>query len=88
MGRFLSENATPTPVPQRAPNRPVQQSPVVEREHARILAAYGGVYDDPKLQGMISKIVERLVAASERPDLSYRVTILNSPAINALAPVD
>lgn len=85
MGRFLAENSTPTPTPQRAPNRPVQQSPVVEREHARILAAYGGVYDDPKLQALISKTVDRLVAASERPDLSYRVTILNSPAINAFA---
>ncbi len=58
---------------------------MVEREHARILAAYGGVYDDPKLQALISKMVDRLVAASERPDLSYRVTILNSPAINAFA---
>ena len=28
-------------------------------------------------------MVEKLVAASERPDLRYRVTILNSPSINA-----
>lgn len=69
----------------RAPNKPVQQSPVVEREHERILAAYGGVYDDPKLQALTTKLVEKLVASSERPDLSYRVTILNSPAINAFA---
>jgi predicted Zn-dependent protease len=34
---------------------------------------------------MIEKIVERLVAASERPDLKYQVVILNSPSINAFS---
>ena len=29
--------------------------------------------------------MDRLVAASERPNLKYKVTILNSPAINAFA---
>ena len=28
---------------------------------------------------------EKLVAASERPDLHYQVTFLNSPAVNAFA---
>ena len=56
-----------------------------EREHQRILAAYGGVYDDPRLQAMIEQTVERLVAASERPDQNYKVTMLNSPAVNAFA---
>ena len=31
------------------------------------------------------RLVARLVAASERPDIKYKVTILNSPAINAFA---
>ena len=51
----------------------------------RILAAYGGVYDDPRVQAMLEQTVDKLVAASERPDLSYQVTILNSPAVNAFA---
>ena len=34
---------------------------------------------------MITKTVDRLVAASERPDLAYKVTILNSGAVNAFA---
>jgi predicted Zn-dependent protease len=59
--------------------------PAVLREHQRILAAYGGVYDDARLQSMIERLVERLVAASERPDLHYRVTILNSQSVNAFA---
>lgn len=86
ISRFTTSAPQPssTPLPKSA-NRPVQQPSVIEREHERILAAYGGVYDDPKLNGLITKVVERLVAASERPDLSYRITILNSPAINAFA---
>jgi predicted Zn-dependent protease len=56
-----------------------------ERENARILASYGGAYENARLRATIEKTVARLVAASERPELSYRVTILNSPAINAFA---
>ena len=71
-----------------APIKPAEtsdMSPAVLREHQRILAAYGGVYNDPKLQAMIEQTVERLVAASERPDLHYKVTMLNSQSINAFA---
>src|SRR5215472_13507903 len=56
-----------------------------QREHQRILAAYGGAYADPKLEAEVSATVDRLVAASDRPDLTYKVTILNSPAVNAFA---
>lgn len=56
-----------------------------DRESARILASYGGVYENPKLQAIIERTVARLVAASERPELSYQITVLNSPAINAYA---
>ena len=61
------------------------QNPAIEREHERILASYGGVYDDPRLETLIGKTVDRLVAASDRPDQAYRVTILNSGAVNAFA---
>jgi predicted Zn-dependent protease len=56
-----------------------------QRENARILATYGGVYNDPKLHVMVSELVDRLVAASEKPEQKYDVTILNSPAVNAFA---
>jgi predicted Zn-dependent protease len=59
--------------------------PAAEREHVRILASYGGIYENARLQAVIEKTVDRLVAASERPNVKYKVTILNSPAINAFA---
>ena len=83
MGRLQVATPTPTPVPK--PIHTVAQTPAAEREHERILASYGGSYDDPHLEGLITKIVDRLVAASERPDQAYKVTILNSGAVNAFA---
>jgi predicted Zn-dependent protease len=59
--------------------------PAARREHERILAAYNGAYEDPRIEAMVSQTVEKLVAASERPDLHYRVTLLNSPVVNAFA---
>jgi len=67
------------------PPRQAEVLPGAQREHQRILAAYGGAYSDAKLEAMIAQQIERLVASSERPDLRYRVTILNSPAVNAFA---
>jgi predicted Zn-dependent protease len=71
------------PVPQVSEQTDLQ--PAEEREHLRILASYGGIYENAQLQAEIAKTVDRLVAASERPNLKYQVTILNSPAINAFA---
>ena len=68
-----------------AEKQPPGLSPTQAREHARILAAYGGAYEQPELEAYLAATVDRLVSASERPDLKYRVTILNSPAINAFA---
>ncbi|HLB85230.1 MAG TPA: M48 family metalloprotease, partial [Steroidobacteraceae bacterium] len=76
--RFVS-----LPMP-KAP-APSSREPAVQRENARILASYGGTYDNARLQAMVEKMVDRLVAASGRPDLKFKVTILNSPAINAFA---
>ncbi|MGE4165635.1 MAG: Zn-dependent protease, partial [Xanthobacteraceae bacterium] len=56
-----------------------------DREHQRIVASYGGQYNDPRLEALLARTIDRLVAASERPDLKYRVVILNSPAINAFS---
>ena len=55
------------------------------REHPKVVKAYGGVYSNAKVEAMVSKLVGRLVAASTEPNRPYRVTILNSPAINAFA---
>src|SRR5918997_1526312 len=57
----------------------------VEREHARLIAAFGGEYHAPEAQRMLAEVTARLVPATERPDENYQVTILDSPAVNAFA---
>src|ERR1700710_664811 len=84
MARFDTAAPTSAMSPIK-PNRTVAQTPASEREHERILSSYGGAYDDPKLEALIGKTVDRLVAASDRPDQAYKVTILNSGAVNAFA---
>jgi predicted Zn-dependent protease len=56
-----------------------------QREHPKIVAAFGGTYVDPDLQRFLDTMVADLARVSERPDLSYTVTVLNSPSINAFS---
>src|SRR5437016_5579459 len=72
-------------LPEPPKEEAAQQPTPALREHQRILAAYHGAYDDPRLEAIVTQTVDKLVAASERPDQRYRITILNSPAINAFA---
>ena len=44
-----------------------------------------GVYRDPALQDYVSTIGLRLARASERPDLPWHFTVVDSPAVNAFA---
>jgi predicted Zn-dependent protease len=55
------------------------------RERPRILATYGGEYQDVKTEQLVARITGALTAVSENPKQTYRITILNSPAINAFA---
>ncbi|MBB3950628.1 M48 family metalloprotease [Aureimonas jatrophae] len=61
------------------------QSPIGRSQHPKILAAYGGAYSDPKLELMLAGIVGKLGAVSDDPGRAYRITVLNSPNINAFA---
>lgn len=63
----------------------IAENEAAAEEHARIIAAYGGVYHDAGLEQTVARIVGRVVAASDKPGQSYRITILNAPAINAFA---
>jgi predicted Zn-dependent protease len=76
----------PQPPPiNSAPQAKRQMPAASEREHHRILAAYNGVYKDERLEALLDQTVAKLVAASERPDISYDIIILNSPSVNAFA---
>jgi predicted Zn-dependent protease len=52
--------------------------------HAEVLQEYGE-YKDPKLQAYVQQVGERVAALSDRPQLIYRFTVLDSPEVNAFA---
>jgi predicted Zn-dependent protease len=56
-----------------------------ERENDRLLSAYGGAYHNGSLDRYLDDLVQRLAAQSDRPDIPYRLTVLNAASINAFA---
>jgi len=58
---------------------------IARQQHPRILATYGGEYSDPKLERMVAKVVGGLTFDPDNPNQTYRITILNSPNVNAFA---
>lgn len=54
-------------------------------QHPQITAEFGGTYDDPEVARYVDSIGQFLVSTSERPDLKFTFTVLNSPVVNAFA---
>ncbi|HEX8049702.1 M48 family metalloprotease, partial [Rhizobium sp.] len=79
----VSPSANPQIVSEVQKNDPRAQ--MGAREHPRILASYGGEYKDAKTERLVARIAGALTSVSENPQQSYRITILNSPSINAFA---
>lgn len=58
---------------------------IAREQHPRILATYGGEYSNQKLERTVAKIVGQLTLVSDDPNQTYRITILDSPNVNAFA---
>jgi predicted Zn-dependent protease len=86
----LDQNANKTaavdtvPVPAAAPRTTGIDSPAT-REHKQLVHAFGGEYHAVATEKLLDEILGKLAAASDVPGLPYRVTVLNSPIINAFA---
>ena len=66
-------------------NAPRVLGPDRDRDHVRLVRAFGGEGRAPQLQQMLTDVTNRLVMATDRPDETFQVTILNSPVVNAFA---
>ncbi|MES1990034.1 MAG: M48 family metalloprotease [Pseudomonadota bacterium] len=53
--------------------------------HPKIVKAYGGVYDNPAVAAYVAGVTQRIAGATQLPKQPYRVTVLNTPVINAFA---
>jgi len=83
----LDESLRPSSTPVTIDNvtRNDRLAEAARQQHPRILATYGGEYSDPRLERMVARIVGKLILTSENPSQTYRITILNSPNVNAFA---
>ncbi len=66
----------PHPAPTTAPVSP---------ERARLVEAFGGEYSAPAAKRYLDDVLLRLAGASTSPADPYRVTLLDSPIVNAFA---
>lgn len=66
----------PTPAATERPRSP---------EHRRLVALYGGEYRLPRMSSLLDDLLAQLAPASDTPGAPYKVTILNSPVVNAFA---
>lgn len=58
---------------------------IAREQHPQILATYGGEYSNPKLERTVAKVVGSLTFDPENPTQAFRITILDSPSVNAFA---
>lgn len=70
--------------PAAAP-RTVGVDALTTAEHKKLVTQFGGEYRWPAAENYLNDILARLAAASETPTNPYRVTILNTPVVNAFA---
>lgn len=63
---------------------PAQEQRIGNEENQQVLKEMGA-YDDPKLQAYVSKVGQSLAQNTERPDVSYKFTVVDSPMVNAFA---
>jgi predicted Zn-dependent protease len=54
-------------------------------EQKRLTAQFGGAYRAPAMEAYLNTVLAKLAAADETAGQTYRVTILNTPAVNAFA---
>lgn len=71
-------------VPLAAPKTTGVDSPAV-RQHKEVTSLYGGEYHAPATERYLNEVLGKLSAASDVPSQTYKVTVLNSPIVNAFA---
>ena len=54
-------------------------------DERNLVAAFGGTYADEKAESLLNTVATRLVAGSTEPAIAYKITILNSPTVNAFS---
>ena len=63
-----------------------QEAQLGREEHPKILEEFGGEYKEkPELTAYVSSVGQFIASTSERKDVKYTFTVLNTPDVNAFA---
>ncbi len=62
-----------------------EESSIGQAMALQVVARYGGVVDQPELVRYVNLVARAVANTSDRPDIPYRVAILNHDSINAFA---
>jgi predicted Zn-dependent protease len=77
-------NTVSADVPIAAPRTMGLESPDTA-EHQKMIALFGGEYTYPSAEQFVDAMLVKLANAGDNPGQPYKVTILNSPIVNAFA---
>nr|WP_238281867.1 M48 family metalloprotease [Methylobacterium goesingense] len=72
-------------VPREAPRTTGRERAGSDADHAKLVSSFGGEYRAPASLRLLTEVTDRLVRATDRPEETYAVTLLDSPVINAFA---
>ena len=75
----------PAPLSVAPPAAPHAAATPANPERKRLIDAFGGVYSAPATEAYLNAVLVRLAPASDAGGQPYRVTMLNSPIVNAFA---
>jgi predicted Zn-dependent protease len=62
-----------------------QEIAIGQQSHSEILQQFGTYDEKPELNRLVDRVGHQLAAASERPNLPWHFTVLDTPMVNAMA---
>jgi len=71
-------------IPADAP-RVIGGKPEIPEQNRKLIVMFGSQYRSAKVEALLNGILLRLAAVSDNPTQVYKVTLLNSPSVNAFA---
>jgi predicted Zn-dependent protease len=71
--------------PQTSSVRSASEQREGDQNHAKVVAQFGGVYQNARITRYVNRIGQRIAAVSEQPNARWTFTVLDSPTVNAFA---
>ncbi|MEO1494077.1 MAG: M48 family metalloprotease [Pseudomonadota bacterium] len=73
------------PAPATVTKRSASDQRIGDENHKKIVAKYGGIYQNARVTDYVNQLGRKLAAVSEQPGEKWTFTVLNSPTVNAFA---